>query len=448
MADIILTDETPKKLPFSLEAEQSVLGSIIIDPEKFRETANVLNDDDFYLDEHKSIYAAMKRLFIANSTIDAITLVNELIKSGTYDDAGGKNYVALLANSVPSIHNLPDYIKIIKDKALLRRLIEASSKISEMAYSEEGETAVILDRAEQLIFDIAEKNETKGFVHIQDVTISIYNNLNDIIQNGKDAMGTPTGFRDIDKLLIGMGKGDFIVVGARPGMGKTSFCLNIASQVALQTKKTVAIFSLEMSAEQLVTRMLSSEAFIDSYKMRKGELSEAEWTRLADAAGVLSRTDILIDDTSGISVMGMKSKLRRIKNLGLVVVDYLQLMNSDNGKKDDNQVQKIADISRGLKLMAKEFGVPVVTCAQLSRGTESRTDKTPQLSDLRDSGAIEQDADIVLFLYRGSYYDDNPENQNKAVCSIAKNRHGEVGKVELGWLGQFTKFTTLDKTHE
>ena len=446
MADLFIQDENLRQMPFSLEAEQSVLGAIILDPDKIREVANVIHADDFYLEQHRKIYEAMRELFLANNTIDIVTLIDELTKSGTYDDAGGKNYVAILAQSVPSLANLPDYLRIIKDKALLRRLIEASGEISRLAFLGEGDTADILDRSEQLIFNIAEKNETKGFSHIKDVIMSNYKHLDELVKNGEGALGTPTYFTGIDKLLIGMGKSDLVLVGARPGMGKTSFCLNIASQVALKTKKKVAIFSLEMSCEQLVSRMLSSEALIESGKMRKGDLTEDDWVKLARASSVLSQTDILIDDTAGITVTGMKAKLRRVENLGLVVIDYLQLMQSD--RRNDNRVQEVAEISRALKLMAKDLQVPIVTCAQLSRGPESRTDKTPMLSDLRDSGAIEQDADIVMFLYRDDYYKNDPEKQNIAECIIAKNRHGSVGKVTLGWFGQYTKFTNLDTSHE
>ncbi len=445
MADIYLTDEPAGKMPFSLEAEQSVLGTILLDPDKIRDVANSIKTEDFYHEHHRVIYEAMRELFLNNNTIDAVTLVEELVKSGTYDDAGGKSYVALLAQSVPSIANLNDYLRIIRDKALLRRLIEASGEISRMAYAAEGNAADILDRSEQLIFDIADKNETKGFLHIKDIILSNYKHLDELIKNGSDALGTPTYFTDIDKLLVGMGKSDLVLVGARPGMGKTSFCLNIASQVALKTKKTVVVFSLEMSCEQLVSRMLSSEALIDSYKMRKGDLSEEDWVKLARASGVLSQTDILIDDTAGITVMGMKAKLRRVKNLGLVVIDYLQLMQSD--RRSDNRVNEVGDISRALKLMAKELEVPIITCAQLSRGPENRPDKTPMLSDLRDSGAIEQDADSVMFLYRDEYYNNDPEKKNMAKCIIAKNRHGSTGTVELGWFGQYTKFTNLETTH-
>ena len=444
MADVFLTEENLNRMPFSLEAEQSVLGAIILDPEKIRDVANVIHAEDFYLEQHRAIYEAMRELFLSNNTIDVVTLIDELVKSGTYDDAGGKNYVALLAQSVPSIANLPDYLRIIKDKSLLRKLIEASGEISRLAYSAEGDTSDILDRSEQLIFNIAEKRETKGLVPIKDVILSNYKHLDELQKNGVEALGTPTYFSDLDKHLIGMGKSDLIIVAARPGVGKTSFCLNIATNVAVRTKKKVVVFSLEMSCEQLAQRMLSSEALIDATKFRMGNFTEDEWVKLARAAGVLSETNILLDDTANISVSEMKSKLRRVDDLGLVVVDYLGLMKSD--RKTDNRVNEVSEISRNLKLMAKELNVPVIVCSQLSRGPE-KTDKPPMLSDLRDSGAIEQDADIVMFLSR-DYYQNDPEMQNVATCNIAKNRHGSMGKVDLGWFAQYTKFTTLDNTHE
>ena len=445
MSELLLSEENLRKMPFSMEAEQSVLGTIILDPEKLNDIAAILRADDFYLEQHVRIYEAMRDIFArADAHLDAVTLLEELVSNGTLDEAGGKNYITVLAESVPSVANLSDYVRIIKDKAVLRRLIEASGQINDMAYAAEGDTRDILDRSEQLIFDIAEKNETKGFSHIRDVILDYYRHLEELQKNGSDALGTPTFFSGIDKLLVGMGKGDLVLVGARPGVGKTSFALNIASNVALRAKnKAVAIFSLEMSCEQLVSRLLASEALIDSYRMRSGELSEEDWGKLARAAGVLAETNILIDDTSGISVTGMKAKLRRVKNLGLVVIDYLQLMQSD--RRTDNRVQEVSDISRGLKLMAKEFEVPVITCAQLSRSSE-KENKKPVLSDLRDSGAIEQDADTVMFLSR-DYYKNDPDKENVADCIIAKNRHGSTGTVTLGWYGQYTKFITVDNEH-
>lgn len=434
-----------RRIPYSMEAERAVLGAIILDPEQIRELANIIRSDDFFVDNHKKIYEAMQELFLESKSIDPVTLVETLVQSGTYNEAGGKEYVAALADSVPEISNVKDYAKIIKDKAMLRRLIAASEEISDMAYASEGDVNEIIDRSEQKIFDIAQGVNDKAFVHIKDVLVDNYRQLQLLIDDKEAAMGTPTYFKAIDNYLIGMGNMDLILVGARPGMGKTSFCLNIATNVAVKTKKTVAIFSLEMSASQLVMRMLSSEAMIDSYKLRTAELDDDDWEHLGQAATVLSQTDILIDDTSGITATGMKAKLRRVKNLGLVIIDYLQLMQSD--KHTDNRVQEIGDISRALKLMAKDLQVPVITCAQLNRGTEGRTDKTPMLSDLRDSGAIEQDADVVMFLYRDSYYENDPSKDNIASCVIAKNRHGSTGKAELGWYGQYTKFAELDTQH-
>ncbi len=433
------------RIPYSMEAEKAVLGAIILDPDQIRELANSLRADDFFVDNHKKIYEAMQELFLESKSIDPVTLVEMLVHSGTYNEAGGKEYVAALADSVPEISNIKDYARIIKDKSMLRRLITASEEISDMAYAGEGDVDEIIDRSEQKIFDIAQGVNDKAFVHIKDVLVENYQHLQSLIEDKSAAMGTPTYFKAIDNYLIGMGAMDLVLVGARPGMGKTSFCLNIATNVAIKTKKTVAIFSLEMSASQLVMRMLSSEAMIDSYKLRTAELDDNDWEHLGQAATVLSQTDILIDDTAGITATGMKAKLRRVKNLGLVIIDYLQLMQSD--KHTDNRVQEIGDISRALKLMAKDLQVPVITCAQLSRATEQRTDKTPQLSDLRDSGAIEQDADIVMFLYRDSYYENDPSKDNIASCVIAKNRHGSTGKADLGWYGQYTKFAELDTDH-
>lgn len=433
-----------RQVPFSLEAEQAVLGSILIDPEAFNEIAGIIRSEDFYLENHRQIYLAMQDLYLQNRMIDAVTLIDTLVRRGVYDsDENGKKYIMLLAEIVPNASNIKDYAKIVRDKSTLRSLIDACGDITETAYSEQDDVNAILDSAEQRIFSIAEGNEQKGFTHIRDVLLSTYEHLKALKTDKEAAAGIPTGFSDIDRVLVGMGPGDLILVGARPGMGKTSFCMNVATRVAQHKKCAVCVFSLEMSCEQLVARMLSSEALIDSYAIRSGELSEEDWEKLARASAMLSGTEILIDDTSGITVTGMKAKLRRVKNLGLIVIDYLQLMTSD--RKIDNRVQEVADISRNLKLLAKELKVPLITCAQLSRGPESRTDKRPMLSDLRDSGAIEQDADVVMFLYRDEYYnnDHNGENQNTAEVIVAKNRHGSTANIPIGWFGQYTKFTTL-----
>ena len=387
-------DEFARKLPFSLIAEQSLLGSVLIDPQSLNDVAEILSAEDFYLTEHTQIYTAMHELFLINKEIDVVTLVDMLVTKGIYDKSGGEDYIRTLYQAVPNALNIKDYATIVKQKSLLRNLIGACSDISEKAYSEEGDAGQLVDYAEATIFDIAQGRDTKSFRHIREVIGEVYNNLHTMATEGDSAQGTKTGFSGIDRVLAGMGNSDLVLVGARPGMGKTSFALNIATNVALQTKKTVCIFSLEMSAEQLVTRVISSEAMVDSYALRTGKLDTKQWEDIATATTRLAGCEVLIDDTSGISVTGMKGKLRRVRNLGLVVIDYLQLMQSD--RRNDNRVQEVADISRALKIMAKELNVPIICCAQLSRGPESRTDKRPMLSDLRDSGAIEQDADTVI----------------------------------------------------
>ena len=444
-----MADELIRKMPFSMPAEQSLLGSILIDPAALNEVADILRSEDFYLNEHKQIYLAMHELFLTNSEIDVVTLIDMLVTKGIYDKSGGEDYIRTLTDAVPDALNVKDYARIVKEKSLLRQLINACGEISEAAYSEQESVTNILDHAEHLIFEIAQGRDTKNFRHIREVLQDVFGHLHDLTHNKEATQGTQTGFSGLDRVLAGMGKSDLVLVGARPAMGKTSFALNIATNVAKQTKKKVCIFSLEMSAEQLVTRVLSSEALVNSYSLRTGDLSPEDWEHLARASGELAGCDILIDDSAGMTVTQMKAKLRRVKNLGLVVIDYLGLMQGDGHK--DNRVQEVSEISRSLKVMAKELMVPVICCAQLSRGPEGRTDKKPMLSDLRDSGAIEQDADTVIFLYRSEYYKtDEAAKQEASIAEIivAKNRHGAVGTVEMGWNGQFTKFVTLDKEQE
>lgn len=428
-------------MPFSLEAEQSLLGSIMINPSYMDEIVSIISADDFYLPEHSEIFSAMQSMYLKSRNIDVITLINELVTSGTYDEAGGNQYLKLIAETVPTAANYKDYAKIVRDKAILRQLIEAGEDIAEAAYSGEDEAERLVEYAESRVFRIAEGRENKNFVHIRDALLMVYERLKLLNENPEEVKGASTGFDGLDNVIVGLGKSDLVLVGARPGMGKTSFAMNIATSSAIKTKKTVCVFALEMSAEQLANRMLSSEAQVDSYKMRSGQLSNEDWEAIAYASSRLSECDILIDDTPGISVTGIKSKLRRVKNLGLVIIDYLQLMQGD--RRNDNRVQEVAEISRGLKLLAKELNVPVITCAQLSRGPESRPDKRPMLSDLRDSGAIEQDADVVMFLYRDEYYKEETPAQSVAEVIVAKNRHGSLDKVKLGWIGRFTKFTNL-----
>ena len=424
-----------RKLPFSLEAEQSVLGSVLIDPQGLDTVTGLISVDDFYLEEHRSIYSAMQGMYLKSKNIDVVTLIDELVH---------QEYLRLIAETVPTASNIKDYAEIVRDKAIIRSLIDACEDVTESAYAEEDEAQRLVELAESKIYAIAEQRENKNFVEIKDALLQVYAHLQQLITNKEETLGMQTGFSGLDRMIVGMGKSDLVLVGARPGMGKTAFALNLAVSAAKRLKKAVCIFSLEMSAEQLVTRLLSGEALVDNMKLRSGELSDDEWQRLAHASSELSETRILIDDTSGITVAAMMAKLRRVKDLGLVVVDYLGLMQSE--QKRDNRVQEVTEISRNLKLMAKEFNVPVICCAQLNRGTESRTGNRPMLSDLRDSGAIEQDADIVMFLYRDEYYNKDVDNpQTTAEVIVAKNRHGGTGTVNMGWLGRYTKFVTLDE---
>ncbi len=442
-----MAEDILRKLPFSAIAEQSLLGSILIDPQSINLVADIISSEDFYLEEHKQIYLAMHSLFLTNSQIDIVTLIDELVKSGIYSKSGGEEYIKVIAQTVPNALNVKDYAKIVKDKSVLRQLISMCDEVSDLAYSEQDEVPNILEMAQNRLYSITQGRESKNFRHIREVITDVYAHLKEMITDPEGSQGTATGFRSLDQVLAGMGKSDLVLVGARPGMGKTSFCLNIATNVAKASKKKVCIFSLEMSAEQLVNRVISSEALVDSYSLRTGELKPEEWDHIAQAASNLAGCDILIDDTPGISVSAMKAKLRRIDNLGLVVIDYLQLMQSD--RRIDNRAQEVGEISRAMKIMAKELMVPVICCAQLSRGPEGRTVKKPMLSDLRDSGAIEQDADVVIFLYRDEYYKDaegsvpSDTEQNVAEVIVAKNRHGSTNTVKIGWTGRYTKFREL-----
>ncbi len=442
-----------RQLPASIIAEQSLLGAILVDPESFNRIADLVSVADFYLEEHQQIFSAMHGLFIASREIDVVTLIEMLVQKGIYTKSGGEQYIRTIAEVVPNALNVQDYARIVRDKSILRQLIGVCEEVSDIAYSGQNDVAHTLDAAEGRIFAIAQGKDTKNFRHIREVIGDVYAHLHELNTNASASQGTSTGFSGLDRVLAGMGKSDLVLVGARPGMGKTSFCLNIATNVAEATGQTVCIFSLEMSCEQLVTRIISSEAMVDSYALRTGVLKEEDWESIAHATTRLAKCDILIDDTSGITVTGMKAKLRRVKNLGLVVIDYLQLMQSDS--RNDNRVQEVAEISRALKILAKDLMVPVICCAQLSRGPESRTDKKPMLSDLRDSGAIEQDADVVMFLYRDEYYKTNESSDPNATPDssiaeviIAKNRHGSTGTVKMCWIGKFTKFRTIANESE
>ena len=449
-----------KQLPVSIEAEQALLGSIIRKPEAFDLIGGMLTAEDFYLEMHKHIYSSLTRMYNESRTIDPVTLANALVEHGDKDETGGIQYIALLADSVPTAANVKDYATIVKDKSTLRRLISACDDISSDAYEASAPVRSIIDSAEQRIFDISNNNDTKDMRHIGDILQTVYRDLEVLSENKNIEKGAKTGFEDLDKKIVELGKGDFVIVGARPGMGKTSFVLNIGTNFAKRSNKSVAIFSLEMSCEQLVTRIISSEAMVDSHTLRTGILQQEDWDNIAGVIADLSGCNIYVDDTSQIGVTEMRSKLRRVQNLGLVIIDYIGLMQTSGNA--DNRAQQVGEISRNLKIMAKDFGVPIICCAQLNRGTEARgvTNKRPALSDLRDSGSIEQDADIVMFLYRDAYYKDTgavqeeegqaglEDTANTAEVIIAKNRHGECGSIKMGWIGRFTKFRSLDSNHE
>lgn len=431
------------KLPYSLEAEQSVLGSILIDPQCLYQVLDYLKPQFFYLPQHREIFTTMVSMFSQSSAIDIVTLLDELKTAGVYDEAGGKAYLLQLAEIVPSIANVTAYARIVQEKYYLRSLISASKEIITTASDETDDVRAIMDAAEQKIYDIRQDKSSDGLRHIKEVILETYDRLQKISSEDKGQYaGIPTGFSELDRAMTGLNRSDLILLAARPAMGKSAFALNIAQNVA-KNGATVAYFSLEMTREQNVARMLSSEAGIENTELRTGELKDDEWVKLAQAADSLSKCSIYFDDTSGITVPEIKAKCRRVKNLDLVVIDYLQLMSS--GRRIENRVQEVSEMTRGLKIMAKDLNVPILTLSQLSRGTEARTGHKPMLSDLRESGSIEQDADIVLFLYREDYYEQNEENHNQATCIIGKNRHGTIGDIPLHWDGAHTRFTSAER---
>ncbi|MBR4033278.1 MAG: replicative DNA helicase [Clostridia bacterium] len=441
-----------KKLPFSMLAEQALLGSILIDPPALTQISDTVRAEDFHLSEHRQIYTAMKQLSLLNHDIDHITLLDELEKEKVYNRDEAEVYLRTLADAVPNALNIKDYARIVLEKSLMRRLIETCSNISERAYSEQENVGELIEYAAAQMSEIAMGRDSRGFVTMTSMLEVIFRNLSILYEDPTAFDGIQTGYGDLDNTLAGIGQSDLVLVGARPGMGKTSFCLNIALNYARRSKEKVAIFSLEMSSEQLVTRMLSSYAMVESYNMRTGRLSTQDWQKLANSVVDLAGVNILIDDTPNITVSGMKAKLRREGKIGLVVIDYLQLMQGD--KHTDNRVQEVADISRNLKLMAKELHVPIICCSQLSRGTEGRTSKRPMLSDLRESGSIEQDADTVIFIYRDEYYMDADDKKNIDITKapvaeiiVAKNRHGSTGTVKLNWIGRYTTFYSIEEKH-
>ena len=432
------------EMPHSIEAEQSVLGSILIDSNVLAVVLDKIKPEAFYTEQHRELFSIMIRMFSDGSKSDVVTVLNEALAMKVFETASeGRQYLASLMQSVPSVSNVEDYCSIIAEKYYAGSLATVAQQIISDIASGGYEAKTLLDAAEQKIYDIRQGRDVKGLTPLNDVVYQAYDRLSKITGPDKEKyLGAKTGFTHLDTITTGLNRSDLILLAARPGMGKTSFAMNIASSVARRTEKDVAVFSLEMSKEQLATRLLSTEALVDSNKLRSGRLEKDDWLRLASSADRLCHLNMYIDDTAAITVEQMKAKLRRVKNLGLVVIDYLQLMTTT--LKTDNRVAIISEITRQLKIMAKELDVPIILLSQLSRGPEDRTDKRPMLSDLRESGSIEQDADIVMFLYRDAYYNKDCPTPNISECIVAKNRHGETGTVEMVWDGQFTRFANKE----
>lgn len=427
--------------PNSLEAEQSVLGAMLLDKEAISTATELISGEDFYREAHKEIFEAVVEIFDKGEPVDLITLTEKLKTRNTLDAVGGILYLTNLMSAVPTTHNVKYYAKIIEDKSLLRRLIKSSNEVMSQCYEGSEDVALIIDQAEKKVFDISLNRSTQGFIHIKKILNSNFDKIEELYLNKGSITGIPTGFKDLDDMLSGLQNSDFVLVAARPSMGKTAFMMNIVQHAAVRGNVTAAVFSLEMSKEQLIQRVLCSEALIDAHRLRIGDINEDEWIKLARAMGPLSEASIYIDDTPSISITEMRAKCRRLKlehNLGLIVIDYLQLMQGKGNS--ENRQQEISEISRSLKALAKEINVPVVAGAQLSRAPELRADHRPILSDLRESGSIEQDADVVMCLYRDEYYHPDTEKRNIAEIIVAKQRNGPTGTAELVWLGQYTKF--------
>ncbi|NMA82404.1 MAG: replicative DNA helicase [Epulopiscium sp.] len=432
--------------PHHLEAERSVLGSMMMDREAIAVASEYLHADDFYRPDHQSIFQAMIDLYNKGEPVDLITLNNRISEMGVLEQIGGANYLTELAAMVPTSAHVKNYAKIVEEKSLLRRLIKMSQSIAGLSYEAKEDISVIMSRAEEEVFNISQNRRTENFAPIREVLVETFEKIESIYHNQGRVTGIPTGFLDLDYKTAGLQPSDLILIAARPSMGKTAFALNLAQYAALRENVSTAIFSLEMSKDQLVNRMLCGEAMVDAQKLRTGNLEQEDWVKIARAMGPLSEAPIYIDDTPGITVTEMRAKCRRLKlekGLDLIMIDYLQLM-SGTGRGDSRQ-QEISEISRSLKALAREMQAPVIALSQLSRACESRADHRPMLSDLRESGAIEQDADVVMFLYRDEYYHPDTEAKNQAELIIAKQRNGPTGTVDLVWLGQYTKFANMQR---
>lgn len=432
--------------PHNQEAEQSVIGAIFLEPPALITAAEVLVPEDFYRTAHQRIFQTMIRLSDQGKAIDVVTVTEELSAKKELEDVGGIAYLSELANAVPTAANIVYYARIVEEKALLRRLIRVATSIVEDGFTREDEVAAVLSEAEKKMMDVSSRKNAGDFQNIKDVLVQTYDNIEQLHSRKGDITGVPTGFRDLDRITAGFQRNDLIIVAARPSVGKTAFALNVAQNVATKTDENVAIFSLEMGAEQLVMRMLCAEGNIDAQVLRTGALTNEDWKKLTMAMGSLSNAGIFIDDTPGIRVTEIRAKCRRLKQeygLGMILIDYLQLIQGSGGKGENRQ-QEVSEISRSLKALARELQVPVIALSQLSRGVEQRQDKRPMMSDLRESGSIEQDADIVSFLYREDYYDKETENQNMIEIIIAKQRNGPTGTVTLAFVKEFNKFVNID----
>ena len=438
-----------RTMPFSREAEQSVLGAMLLDMQCIPDVINLCKADDFYIDRHKELYLAIVELYNLGSPIDIVTIKDRLTLRGSFDSVGGLQFVMETMNVVPTTRNAKHYAQIVSEKAVLRRLIKISEDVSEKCYRGDEELETILGETEQAVIDISQDRVSTGPVHIRTYIGQSVEKLAELSENSEDITGIPTGFIDVDKRTAGLHGSELILIAARPGMGKTSFALNIAQNAAIQSGITVAIFNLEMPGIQLVNRMLSSEAMVNSEALKKGNIKDDEWERIGEAVDVLSRADIYIDDTSALTISEICARCRKLKlekNLGMVVIDYIQLISSKGS--DGNRQQEVAEISRSLKILSKDLNIPVIALSQLNRSVEKREVKEPALSDLRESGSIEQDADMVMFLYREGYYNEAAEEPNKTKCIFAKHRNGETGYDFLTWLGEYTKFSNWSGSSE
>ena len=435
--------------PQNIDAEQAVLGAMLIKKEAIAEVSQILRPEDFYRDAHKIVYEAMLTLFNKNEPADIVTVSDYLNNENLMEKVGGVTFITALANTVPTAANVTYHAKIVREKADLRNLINTATDIAGMAYESSDDVADVIDKSEKMIMEVANRQNVSAFTPMRDIVMETFDKINVLYESKGGLTGIPCGFTDLDKLTSGLQPSDLILVAARPSMGKTAFTLNIGAHVALKEHKNVAFFSLEMSKQQLVQRMLCSEGGIDSQKLRKGELDKTDWSKLVNVANKVAEAPLYIDDTAGITVMELRSKARRLKaekGLDLIIIDYLQLMQGRTGKgATDNRQQEISEISRSLKAVARELNVPVIALSQLSRSVESRQIKRPMLSDLRESGSLEQDADIVMFLYREDYYDPETVNKNITEVIVAKHRNGPVDTVKMFFKKEFTRFNDLSK---